>query len=311
MNPATQSRLERVSLEDKYALNNNRAFMTGIEALVRLPIIQHRRDTEAGLSTAGFISGYRGSPLGTLDQSLWQASRWLEQHNIVFQPGVNEDLAATAVWGTQQTHLLPGAKYDGVFSMWYGKGPGVDRSMDVIKHANMFGTTKYGGVLAIAGDDHACKSSTLPQQSEHMFMGASVPVLNPADVQDVLDYGIYGWALSRFSGCWVAIKAITENMDSAISADLDPDRVHIALPGDLEEPEGGLNAQWPTTPLEQERLLNKYRIYVARAFSYTNNLNRVMLDSPNPHLGIATSGKSFLDVMEALDNLGNRRQGGQ
>ncbi len=304
MNPAIQSRLERVSLEDKYALNNNRAFMTGIEALVRLPLIQHRRDTEAGINTAGFISGYRGSPLGTLDQSLWQAGQWLERHNIVFQPGVNEDLAATAVWGTQQTHLLPGAKYDGVFSMWYGKGPGVDRSMDVIKHANMFGTTRYGGVLAIAGDDHACKSSTLPQQSEHMFMGASVPVLNPANVQDVLDYGIYGWAMSRFSGCWVALKAITENMDSAISADLDPDRVHIALPGDLKEPEGGLNAQWPTTPLEQERLLNKYRIYAARAFSHTNNLNRIVLDSPNPRLGIATSGKSYLDVMEALDNLG-------
>ncbi|MXZ81184.1 MAG: indolepyruvate ferredoxin oxidoreductase family protein [Gammaproteobacteria bacterium] len=293
-----------VSLDDKYALTSGRAFMTGIEALVRLPMIQYRRDREAGLNTAGFISGYRGSPLGTLDQSLWKAQSWLERHSIVFQPGVNEDLAATAVWGTQQTHLLPGARHDGIFAMWYGKGPGVDRSMDVIKHANMFGTTRHGGVLALAGDDHACKSSTLPHQSEHNFVGASVPVLNPANVQDVLDYGIYGWGLSRFSGCWVAMKAITENMDTAISADLDPNRVRIVLPEDCEIPPEGLNAQWPTTPLEQERLLNRYRIYSARAFAYSNGLNRVMLDTPNPRLGIVTSGKSYLDVMEAMADLG-------
>ena len=224
--------LNQVSLEDKYALNHSRAFMTGIEALVRLPLLQHQRDLDQGLNTAGFISGYRGSPLGTLDQSLWQAQPWLDKHHIHFQPGVNEDLAATSVWGTQQTHLLPGARYDGVFSMWYGKGPGVDRSMDAIKHANLFGTTKYGGVLAIAGDDHACKSSTVPHQSEHMFIGASVPVLNPANVQDVLDYGLIGWAMSRFSGCWVGLKAITENMDSAISADLSPD------PGQYRDPPG-------------------------------------------------------------------------
>ncbi len=304
MTDSENRRFQGISLDDKYALSGERAFMTGIEALVRLPILQHQRDLDAGLNTAGYVTGYRGSPLGTLDQSMWQADAWLDRHNIHFQPGVNEDLAATAVWGTQQVHLLPGAKYDGVFSMWYGKGPGVDRSMDVIKHANLFGTTKYGGVLAVAGDDHACKSSTVPQQSEHMFIGASVPVLNPANVQDVLDYGIYGWALSRFSGCWVGIKAITENMDSAISADLDPSRVSIRLPQAVEQPPGGLNAQWPTTPLEQERLLNKYRIYAARAFSYANDLNTIELDTPEPRLGIVTSGKSYLDVMEALDDLG-------
>ncbi len=294
----------RVSLDDKYDLNHSRAFMTGIEALVRLPLLQHQRDVEQGLNTAGFISGYRGSPLGTLDQSLWQAQRWLDKRHIHFQPGVNEDLAATSVWGTQQTHLLPGARYDGVFAMWYGKGPGVDRSMDAIKHANLFGTTKYGGVLAIAGDDHACKSSTVPQQSEHMFIGASVPVLNPANVQDVLDYGLIGWAMSRFSGCWVAMKAITENMDSAISADLDPQRVNIVIPESVKAPQGGLNAQWPSTPLEQERLLNRYRIYAARAFAYANGLNTITLDTPAPRLGIVTTGKAWLDVMEALDNLG-------
>jgi len=296
--------LNKISLDDKYALDATRAYITGIEALVRLPMLQHQRDLDAGLNTAGYVSGYRGSPVGTVDQSMWQAKAWLDQHHIHFQPGVNEDLAATAVWGTQQTNLLPGAKYDGVFAMWYGKGPGVDRSMDVIKHANAFGTTRYGGVLAVAGDDHACKSSTVPHQSEHMFIGAAVPVLNPANVQDVLDYGIYGWALSRYSGCWVGLKAITENMDSAISADIDPNRIQIRLPNDFTEPPGGLNAQWPTTALEQEKLLHKYRIYAARAFAQANNLNQVTLDSPNPRLGIVTSGKSYLDVMEALEDLG-------
>jgi len=239
---------------------------------------------------------------------MWQAKKQLEAHQIKFSPGVNEDLAATAVWGTQQVGYLPGPKYDGVFAMWYGKGPGVDRSMDVIKHANNFGTSQYGGVLAVAGDDHACKSSTVPHQSEHMFIGAAVPVLNPANVQDVLDYGLYGWALSRYSGCWVGMKAITENMDSAISADLSPDRVQICVPADFEMPAGGLNAQWPSSPLEQERLLHKYRIYAARSFAYANGLNKVTLDSPNPRLGIVTSGKSYLDVLEALRDLGIDQQ---
>ncbi len=296
--------LKNVSLADKFDLAKDSAYLTGIEALVRLPLLQHQRDLEAGLNTAGFISGYRGSPLGTLDMSLMQAKKQLDAHNIRFQPGVNEDLAATAVWGTQQVGFLPGPRYDGVFAMWYGKGPGVDRSMDVIKHANNFGTARHGGVLVVAGDDHACKSSTVPHQSEHNFIGAAVPVLNPANVQDVLDYGLYGWALSRYSGCWVALKAITENMDSAISADLGDDRVQICVPADFEMPPGGLNAQWPTTPLDQERLLHRYRIYAARSFAYANNLNQVTLDSPNPRLGIVTSGKSYLDVMEALRDLG-------
>jgi indolepyruvate ferredoxin oxidoreductase len=179
--------LRKVSLADKYALDTTRAYLTGIEALVRLPILQHQRDQERGLNTAGFISGYRGSPLGTLDQALWQAQDYLDRHHIKFVPGINEDLAATAVWGSQQLGLNGHAKYDGVFGMWYGKGPGVDRSMDVIKHANAAGTSQYGGVLAVAGDDHAAKSSTLPHQSEHMFIGASIPVLAPANVQEVLD----------------------------------------------------------------------------------------------------------------------------
>ena len=196
--------LRHVTLSDKYALDKTRAYMTGIEALVRLPMLQHQRDLKRGLNTAGFVSGYRGSPLGGVDQAMWQASAYLQKHNIHFQPGVNEELAATAVLGSQQTQLFDGARYDGVFGMWYGKGPGVDRSMDVFKHANAFGTAAHGGVLAIAGDDHACKSSTLPHQSEHMFIGASIPVLAPSNVQEVLDLGIFGWELSRFSGSYLA-----------------------------------------------------------------------------------------------------------
>ncbi|MDA7995923.1 MAG: indolepyruvate ferredoxin oxidoreductase family protein [Gammaproteobacteria bacterium] len=294
----------QISLEDKYAFDVRRAYLTGIEALVRLPMLQRRRDAEAGLNTAGFISGYRGSPLGTLDQSLWRASAHLERHQIRFQPGVNEDLAATAVWGTQQAHLFPRAKYDGVFAMWYGKGPGLDRSMDVVKHANAFGVARHGGVLAIAGDDHACKSSTVPHQSEHMFIGAAVPVLNPAGVQEVLDFGLYGWALSRYCGCWVGLKAITESMDSAVSADLDAARVSIKLPEDFEEPPGGLNAQWPAAPLEQEELLHQHRVYAALAFARANRLNIITHDSDSPQLGIVTTGKSHLDVLEAFDTLG-------
>ena len=292
------------SLNDKYALDTARTYLTGIEALVRLPILQHQRDLQAGLNTAGFISGYRGSPLGGLDQALWKAQSHLDAHDIVFRPGVNEDLAATAVWGSQQVNLFEGARYDGVFSMWYGKGPGVDRSMDVVRHANAFGTSKHGGVLFVAGDDHACKSSTLPHQTEHMFIGASMPVLNPADVQDILDLGIYGWELSRYSGCWVAMKAITENMDSGLSALIDPARVRIATPDDFELPADGVHARWPDSPLAQERRLNKYKIYAARHFAYVNKLNRVVIDSPKARLGIITTGKAYLDVMQALEDLG-------
>tara|TARA_R110001592_G_scaffold363323_1_gene683933 strand:+ start:26116 stop:29607 length:3492 start_codon:yes stop_codon:yes gene_type:complete len=296
--------LSKVSLNDKYALDATRAYMTGIEALVRLPMLQHQRDQQRGLNTAAFISGYRGSPVGGVDQAMWKAKPWLDKHNVYFQPGINEDLAATAVWGSQQTNLFAGAKYDGVFGMWYGKGPGVDRSMDVIKHANAFGTSKYGGVLAVAGDDHACKSSTLPHQSEHMFIGASVPVLSPANVQEVLDLGVFGWELSRYSGCWVALKAITENMDSAISADIDPERVEIVIPQDFALPADGVHARWPDKPLEQELRLNKYKIYAAREFARANGINRIVVDSPNPRFGIITSGKAYLDVMQALEDMG-------
>ncbi len=296
--------LAEIRLDDKYRLATGHLYLTGTQALTRLPMLQHQRDQARGLNTVGFISGYRGSPLGGLDKSLWEARDYLKQHAIHFQPGVNEELAATAVWGSQQTNLFPGARYDGVFAMWYGKGPGVDRAGDVFKHANAAGVSPKGGVLLLAGDDHGCKSSTLPHQSEHAFIAASIPVLNPANVQEILDYGIIGWELSRYSGCWVALKTIAENVDSSAVVEVDPLRVQTRIPEDFELPEDGVHIRWPDPPLAQEKRLNLYKIYAARAFARANNLNRVMLDSPNPRLGIITTGKSYLDVRQALDDLG-------
>ena len=209
--------LAAVTLDDKYALEKGRIYLTGTQALVRLPLLQRQRDVAAGLNTGCFISGYRGSPLGGFDQALWSARRFVERNHLKFQPAINEELAATAVWGSQQIGLFPGAKYDGVFAVWYGKGPGVDRSGDALKHGNSAGTAPYGGVLALAGDDHTCKSSTLAHQSEFAFIDALIPVLNPAGVEDILDLGLYGWAMSRYSGCWVALKTVAETMDSSAS----------------------------------------------------------------------------------------------
>jgi len=296
--------LAAVTLDDKYALERGRIYLTGTQALVRLPLIQRRRDLAAGLNTGGFVSGYRGSPLGGLDQALWQAKKHLAEHHVTFKPGVNEELAATAVWGTQQVGLFPGAKYDGVFAMWYGKGPGVDRSGDVFKHGNGAGTAPNGGVLLLAGDDHACKSSTFPHQSEHALIAAMIPVLNPAGVQEILDYGQLGWAMSRFSGCWVGFKIIAETADSSASVHADPDRVPIVLPDDFEMPPGGLHIRWPDPPLEQEERLMKHKLYAALAFARDNRIDRVVLSSPKPRLGVVTTGKAYLDVRQALDDLG-------
>src|SRR6266852_3950009 len=230
--------LAAVTLDDKYTVESGRIFLNGIQALVRLPMMQRARDVAASFNTACFISGYRGSPLGGFDQALWSARRFLDKSHIKFQPGVNEDLGATAVWGSQQVGLFPGATYDGVFAMWYGKGPGVDRSGDVFKHGNAAGTAPKGGVLLLAGDDHACKSSTLPHQSEYAFIDAQIPVLNPAGVQDILDLGLYGWALSRFSGLWVGFKAIAETMDNSASVSVDAQGLDIVLPEDFALPPG-------------------------------------------------------------------------
>ncbi len=293
-----------LSLDDKYTRESGRVFLNGTQALVRLAMIQRSRDVAAGLDTAGFISGYRGSPLGGFDQALWKARKHLEAHHVFFTPGVNEELAATAVWGTQQVGLFPGAKYDGVFAMWYGKGPGVDRCGDVFKHANAAGTAKHGGVLLIAGDDHACKSSTLPHQSEHAFDAAMIPVLYPTGVQEIIELGLHGFAMSRFSGCYVAFKTISETVDSSASIVIDPASPRIVMPDGFPVPPAGMNIRWPDAPLEQELRLQHDKIYAALAYCRANALNRITIDSPNPRLGIIASGKSYLDVLQALEDLG-------
>jgi len=296
--------LAAVTLDDKYVLDQGRIYLTGTQALVRLPMMQRQRDVAAGLNTGCFISGYRGSPLGGLDQALWSARRFLEKSHIHFQPAINEELGATAVWGSQQVNLFPGSKYDGVFALWYAKGPGIDRSGDALKHGNAAGSAPYGGVLLLAGDDHTCKSSTLPHQSEYAFMDTGIPVLNPSGVQELLDLGLYGWAMSRYSGCWIAFKTIAETIDSSASVEIGPDRIEIVPPDDFEMPPGGLNIRWPDQPLDQEYRLHKYKLYAALAFARASRLDRIVIDSPRPRFGIVTTGKSYLDVRQALDDLG-------
>ena len=296
--------MKDVTLNDKWELETGRVYLTGSQALTRLPMLQSELDKRQGLNTAGFISGYRGSPLGGFDKTLWQAKKYLEKHRIYFQPGINEDLGATHVWGSQQVNVFEGAKYDGVFGLWYGKGPGVDRTGDVLKHANAFGTSQHGGVLAVAGDDHACKSSTLPHQSDYAFMDAMMPVLYPSGIQEMLDFGLYGWAMSRYSGCWVGFKTLAEVMDSSISADLDPNRITINTPTDFDLPEDGLNARWPDKPMQQEARLHTYKLKAAEAFCRANQLDKTIIDSQQPKLGIVTTGKSYLDVLQALEDLG-------
>ena len=299
-----------VSLDDKYALESGRIFITGTQALVRLPMMQRRRDLAAGKNTAAYVTGYRGSPLGGVDLAMGQARKFLKKHHIHFQPGVNEDLALTAVWGSQQLDLFGDSNYDGVFAMWYAKGPGVDRSGDVLRHGNLAGAAKLGGVLLLAGDDHTCKSSTTAHQSEYAFMDAGIPVLNPSGVQEFLDLGIFGWALSRYSGCWVAFKVVAETVDSTASCYVDPHRMEIRMPEDFTLPPEGLNIRWPQSSfasaqaLEQEMRLHRHKLYAALAFARANSLNRVVLDSPRRRFGIVTCGKSYLDVRQALDDLG-------
>ena len=279
--------------------------MSGVQALVRLPMLQRKRDAVVGLDTAGFISGYRGSPLGGYDQALWQAKKHLAAQNIVFQPGVNEELGATAVWGTQQLDLYPQTKkFDGVFGIWYGKGPGVDRCSDVFKHANMAGTAKHGGVIAIAGDDHIAKSSTAAHQSDHIFKACGLPVFFPSSVQDILDMGLHAFAMSRFAGVWSGMKTIQEIVESSASVHVDPDRVDIVLPEDFQMPEGGLHIRWPDAPLEQEARLMDYKWYAALAYIRANRLNYNVIEGPNDRFGIIASGKAYNDTRQALHDLG-------
>ncbi|HEY2255623.1 MAG TPA: indolepyruvate ferredoxin oxidoreductase family protein [Variovorax sp.] len=298
--------LETVTLDDKYSLDYGRAFMSGVQALVKLPMLQRLRDQQQGKNTAGFISGYRGSPLGGYDQALWKASKFLKEQNIVFQPGVNEELAATALWGTQQLGFSPPGtnRFDGVFGIWYGKGPGVDRCSDVFKHANMAGTTEFGGVIAVAGDDHISKSSTAAHQSDHIFKACGTPVFFPANVQEILDLGIHAFAMSRFAGIWSGMKTIQEIVESSATAMIDPERVEIVIPTDFQMPPGGLHIRWPDHALEQEARLMHYKWYAALAYIRANRLNHNVIEGPNDRFGIMASGKAFNDTRQALIDLG-------
>ena len=295
--------LRTVGLEDKYTLARGRIFLTGTQALVRLALTQRLRDVAAGHDTAGYITGYRGSPLGGLDEQLVRAGQHLQGHGVVFVPGVNEDLAATAVWGSQQAEIGGEGKYDGVFAMWYGKGPGVDRTGDAFRHGNLAGSSRLGGVLLLMGDDHTCESSTTCHQSEFAMVDAMIPVLSPAGVQEILDYGLYGWALSRYSGCWVGMKCVKDTVEATASIEVDIDRVQLRQPDDFALPPEGLNIRQPDTPHAQEARLHQYKLDAVRAFARTNRIDRVVIDSPNATLGIATHGKSYLDVLQALDDL--------
>ncbi|MGY3137036.1 indolepyruvate ferredoxin oxidoreductase [Bradyrhizobium sp. USDA 4501] len=293
-----------ISLDQKYTQDTGHVFMTGIQALVRLPMAQIRRDRAAGLNTAGFISGYRGSPLGGYDQQLFAARKHLEQYNIKFQPGVNEDLAATAIWGSQQLVLSPGAKYDGAVGIWYGKGPGVDRCGDVFRHGNAAGSAKHGGVLCLAGDDHGAKSSTVPHQSDHAFISALMPYLYPSSIHEMIEMGLLGIAMSRYSGCWVGMKVITETVETTAEIDLTDEMTPFVIPTDFELPPGGLNIRWPDDRFEQDRRLQDYKGFAAIAFARANKVNRITMDSPNARYGIMASGKSYEDIRQALRELG-------
>ncbi|WEX11798.1 indolepyruvate ferredoxin oxidoreductase family protein [Chelativorans sp. AA-79] len=296
--------LHEVSLGDKYDLGQERIFVSGAQAIVRMLLMQRERDRRAGLDTAGFISGYRGSPVAGIDHQLWKAGKELSAANIVFQPGLNEELAATACWGSQQTELLGEGRYDGVFALWYGKGPGVDRTGDVFRHANMAGSSKHGGVLALMGDDHAAESSTVAHQSEFAFVDTMVPVLNPAGVQELIDYGLYGYALSRFAGTWTAIKCVKDNIESTASVDVALDRFDIAIP-EFDMPPGGLNIRHEVNQLGQEERLHDHKRAAAAAFVKANGLNRVVWSGgPHAKLGIVTIGTSYLDTRQALEDLG-------
>ncbi|MBE2278686.1 MAG: indolepyruvate ferredoxin oxidoreductase family protein [Rhodobacteraceae bacterium] len=293
-----------ITLDDKYTAEHGAVYLTGTQALVRLPMTQVMRDRAAGLNTGAFISGYRGSPLGGYDQQLVRAKKFLDRRDVVFQPGLNEDLAAAAVWGSQQLHLSPGARKDGVLGIWYGKGPGVDRSGDVFKHANAAGSARHGGVLAIAGDDHTCKSSSIPHQSDHAFISALMPMLYPSSVHEFLEMGLLGIAMSRYSGCWVGFKVISETVEITSVVDLEQEQRQFRLPEDFDLPPGGLNLRWPDPPLVQDERLQEHKGYAAIAFARANGVDRVVIDDPRARFGIVASGKAYEDVRQALAELG-------
>ena len=293
-----------IKLEDKFTLQKGVRFLTGSQALVRIPIVQNRKDKKNNLNTACYITGYRGSPLGAYDQQILKNIDYLKDHNVYFQPGINEELAATSLWGTQQSNLRGEGKFDGVFGIWYGKGPGVDRAGDALKHVNLAGTSKYGGVLALMGDDHICESSTTSHQSEFAMMDAMIPFFNPSGVQEILDYGLYGIQLSRQSGCWVGIKCVHDNVSSGATVDLDENRFIIKEVSNDFYPEEGLNIRLQDTTQTKEHRLHYHKIKFVKEFCRINELNQIIYDTSNSKVGIVSTGKSFLDTKLALEKIG-------
>ncbi len=292
-----------ISLNDRFDLERSPVLLNGTQALIRLVLMQRARDAAAGLNTAGYVTGYRGSPLGAVDMQMMRASRPLAEAQITFQPGLNEDLAATAIWGAQQAELRGEGKYDGVFGLWYGKGPGVDRSGDVMRHANMAGTSPNGGVIMAMGDDHTGESSTTLHQSDWAMVDAYMPIVSPAGVQEILDYGLYGWAMSRFAGVWVGLKTMKDTVEATSVVDGRPDRMQFVLP-EFAMPEGGLNIRLVDTPLEQEARMIEHKRFAAEAFSRANGMDRRVWGKPGAKIGFVAAGKNWLDLVHALQLLG-------
>ncbi|MBE9399408.1 indolepyruvate ferredoxin oxidoreductase family protein [Pontibacterium sp. N1Y112] len=295
--------LDDYSLNDRYTRETGRVFLTGTQALVRLPLMQRQLDRKNKLNTAGFISGYRGSPLGGYDQALWQAKTLLKDHDIDFVPAINEELGATMVLGTQQVETDDDKNVDGVFGIWYGKGPGVDRAADALKHGNTYGSSPNGGVLVVAGDDHGCVSSSMPHQSDVAFMAWFMPTINPASIAEYFEFGLWGFAMSRYSGMWTGFKAISETVESAASVNID-ELPTFNIPEDFEAPEGGLHYRWPDLPGPQLETRIEHKLAAVAAFARANPIDKRIYDTPDARFGIVTTGKAHLDLMAALELLG-------
>lgn len=294
-----------VEINDKFDVHKDRVFISGTQALVRLCLMRSELDRQAGLSTAGYVSGYRGSPLGGLDQQFPRAADFLKKANVVFEPALNEDLAATALWGTQQAEMRGEGAFDGVFGMWYGKGPGVDRSGDVFRHANFAGTSPHGGVLVLMGDDHTCESSTTCHQSEYALMDAMIPVLSPANAQEIIDYGLHGWALSRFAGVWCGLKCVKDNVESTASIEAGLDRFESHTPVMDDLPPDGLNIRTNDMPQVQEVRMHRHKHRAVQAYARVNQLDKVIFSGGRkPRVGIVSTGKSYMDTLQALTTLG-------
>jgi indolepyruvate ferredoxin oxidoreductase len=291
------------ALSDNLTRTHGRVFLTGTQALVRLLCMQKICDDAQGLNTGGFVSGYRGSPLGAVDQELWRASKLLEKHNVEFLPAINEELGATAVLGSQQVEADPTRKVDGVFAMWYGKGPGVDRAGDALKHGHVYGSSPRGGVLVILGDDHGCVSSSMPHQSEQALIAWGMPVINPANIQEYLEFGLYGWALSRYSGAWSGFKAISETVEGGAVVELPPLPQYVT-PTDYTAPPDGLHNRWPDLPGLALEVRVAEKLEAVQAFARANSIDRLVVPAPRATIGIISAGKAYLDLLEALERLG-------